>query len=368
MELQQRYDSIIAHVAADPAKAPLGTYGEHFLRQTIEGGVNFDADEAYSLSRSLETIWAREIEQPRAPLPLAQGDLLPESPNVEEGSTTYRYYLISDQGDARWSSSMTGTKFPTVSLSAAEMTGVVETIEGGYVVSRKQLRNAGKAGVRLIPRSANASLRAHLETWDEALAWGKESIGILGLFNHPLISVINAAPSVAAPASTSWRDKDISEIVADVAALRNSIPRSTNELLHATRILMSPRLYDYCQQTLIGTVGGDGSLTIMMHLERVFGTTSDPNVVRSPNPVIFSTVRYLDATNSRSEGYLDSDALFAYIDNDADVVSRVQVFIGRTYPTQESGLMLETPAETEVGGVEVAQPLGLARMDGVFNG
>lgn len=365
MSARINLDSVKAF-AAESDKPELGTFGEYFVsRVCMDSGVNFDDDEAYTLSRALETVWAREIEQPRAPLPLAQGDLLPQSPNVEEGSTSYRYHLINDQGDAQWSASMTGTEMPTVSLSAAEMTGVVETIEGGYVVARKQLRNAKKGNVRLIPRSGAASVRAHLERWDEGLAWGKESIGILGLFNHPLISVITAAPSVAVPASTSWRDKTIDEIVADVAALVNSIPRQTDELMHANRVLMSPRLYDYCQQTRIG--GDNGSLTILQHLVRIFQTGAD-GVVAPEFPVQFSAVRYLDASNPRSQGNLDEDALFAYIDNDPDVVSRVQVFIARAYPAQERGLMIETPQETEVGGVEVAQPLCLVRMDGVFAG
>ena len=362
MELQQRFDSVLAFGQED-GRDELGSYGKHFLSKVVlDSGINFDNDEAYTFSRSLETVWAREIEQPRAPLPLAQGDLLPRSPNVEEGSTTYRYYLISDQGDAEWSASMTGTEMPGVSLSGAEMTGVVETIEGGYVVSRKQLRNAKMGRVRLIPRSQSASVRAHLELWDRALAWGKESIGILGLFNHPLISVISAADNGG---TTTWRNKTIDQIVADVAALRNSIPRSTNELLHPNRILMSPRLYDYCQQTRIG--GDNGSLTILQHLVRIFQTGAD-GVVAPENPLQFTTVRYLDSSNERSADFLDSDALFAYIDNDDEVVCRVEVFLARAYPTQERGLMLETPAETEVGGVEVAQPLALARMDGVFDG
>jgi hypothetical protein len=364
MELQQRFDSVLAF-AQEEGKKPLGNYGEHFLRSVVlDSGINFDEDEAYTFSRSLETVWAREIEQPRAPLPLAQGDLLPPSPNVDEGSDTYRYYLISDQGDAQWSSSYSGTEMPTTSLSGAEMTGHIETIEGGYMVSRKQLRNARKGSVRLIPRNQTASVRAHLELWDEALAWGKESIGILGLFNHPLISVISAADKGGG--ATTWRGATVDQIVADVAALINSIPRSTNELLHATRVLMSPRLYDYCQQTRIG--GDNGSLTILEHLVRIFSGAGNDDVVAPEFPVQFSTVRYLDASNPRSAGYLDSDALFAYIDNDDEVVCRVEVFLARAYPTQERGLMLETPQESEVGGVEVAQPLGLARMDGVFLG
>jgi hypothetical protein len=359
-----RFDSIVAQAQAD--NRGLGSYGEYFLRQALDSAVNFDDDEAAAHSRALETLWAREIEQPRAPLPLAQGDLLPDSQNVEEGSTTYRYWLISDQGDAQWSASMTGSDMPTTSLSSAEMTGVIETIEGGYVYSRKQLRNSNKGNVRLIPRSSSASLRAHMEVWDEALAWGKESIGILGMFNHPLLGVITAADNGSG--STSWRDKTIDQIAADVSALLNSIPQQTNELLNATKVLMSPRLFRFCQQTRMENTAGDGSTTILRHLERIFAGTSDPNVAAPRFPVTFGVVRYLDATNPRSQGNLVGDSLYAYIDNDPDVIARVNGFVGRTYPPQEDDLMIKVPGESEVGGVEVAQPLGLQRMDAVFFG
>jgi hypothetical protein len=367
MRLTQRFDSIVAKVKADGRQA-LSPWGEAHLKIALDSSAQakLDDDEAYIYSRALETVWSTELAQPRAELPLATGDLLPDSPNVEEGSTSYRYFLMNDQGDAEWSASMTGADMPTTSLSGAEMTGRIQTIQGGYVVSRKQLRNAKKASVRLQPRNAAASLRAHLERWDEGLAWGKESLGILGLFNHPLISVINAAD---AGGSTSWRDKTLEEIVADVAALVNSIPEQTNEIMHANRVLMSPRLFRYCQQTLIAAAGGgDGSLTILRHLERIFGSVSDPNVTPPDFPVTFGVVRYLDASNPRSQGNLEEDALFAYIDNDPNVVSRVRGFVGRTHPPQERDLMIITPAETEVGGVEVAQPLCLVRMNGVFAG
>ena len=358
-----RIDSI--NKRADARSLPaLGTWGLHFLsRVVLDSTARFDDDEAYTLSRALETEWARELEVPRPELPLATGDLLPDSQMVEEGSTSYRYHLINDQGDAEWASSYSGHDMPTTSLAAAEMTGVVRVIQGGYVVSRTQLRQARKGRVQLIPRNQRASLRAHTELWDETLAWGKESIGLLGLFNHPLISVITAADNGSG--STFWRNKNVDQQVADVAALVNSIPRQTNEIKHATRVLMSPRLYDYCQQTRIG--GDNGSLTILQHLVRIFQTGAD-GVVAPQFPITFSTVRYLDATNSRSQGKIATDSLFAYIDNDPDVVAKVRGFLGRAYPTQDDGTMLLTPAESELGAVEVAQPLCLVRMDGVFNG
>ena len=364
INLQTRFDAIVAQ--AEAAENELGAYGKHFLGQALKSSANLDNDEAWAVSRSLETVWAREIGVERPELPLATGDLLPDSPNVEEGSTSYRYYLIDDQGDAEWAGSGTGSEMPTTSLTAAEMTGVIRTIHGGYTMFRKELRNAGKAGVRLQPRNAAASVRAHHETWDETLAWGKESIGLKGLFNHPLISVISASGG----ASSSWRLKDIDAIVADVAALINSIPAQTNEIKHATDLLMSPRLFRFCQQTRIDSGGsdGNGSLTILRHLERIFSSTSDPNVAAPQFPVKFREVRYLDASNSRSAGHIDEDALFAYISNDDEVVSKVKGFIARTYPQQERDLKLITPAESELGAVEMAQPLCCVLMTGVFAG
>jgi hypothetical protein len=350
--------------AEELGRPSLGTWGEHMLGHVVlASNVHLDDDEAYTLSRALETQWITEIGPQRAPLPLAEGDLLPNSPNVEEGSTSYRYSLIDDQGDAEWTASMSGAGMPMASISAAEMTGVIQTMQGGYQVSRKQLRNANKGRVRLVPRLQGATLRAHNELWDQALAWGKESIGIFGLLNHPLISFITAADKGGG--ATTWRGATVDQIVADVAALLAVIKTQTNNLRHATVVLLSERTYDYLQQTRIN--GDNGSLTILQHLVRIFQTGAD-DVVAPLNPVEFRVVRYLDATNARARGEIDSDAIFAYIHNDPDVVSRVSGFVGRAYPTQERDLMLITHHESEVGGVEMAQPLCCVRMDGVFDG
>ena len=363
----QRFDSIV-ELGKSKGKA-LGSWGEHFLRQALDSSAFFnkDDDQAYLHSRALEQVWARELEAPKPELPLATGtDLLPLSPNVDDGATSYRYFLTDDQGDAEWGSGMTGHDMPMTSLSGAEMTGPLRLIQGGYQYSREDLRNASFAGKRLVPRNQAASLRAHLERQDEALAWGRESIGLLGLFNHPNITVITAASNGGGPPSTFFRDKDVDQIAADFSALINAVPQVTNEIRHVTMVLMSPRCLRYLKQTRIG--GDNGSLTIMEHLLRVFSTKTNDDVDAPDFPVQFRAVRYLDATNARSQGELTSDSLFAYIHNDADIAAKVEAFKGRAYPPQESGTMIQVPAETKVGSVEIPEPLTLVRMDGVFNG
>jgi hypothetical protein len=121
----------------------------------------------------------------------------------------------------------------------------------------------------------------------------------------------------------------------------------------------------FLKQTRIG--GDSGRATYMQQILEVF-STGGPDVPSPDFPVEFGTVRYLDATNARSQGHLASDSLFAYVHNDPDVAAKVESFKGRSYPPQESGTMIQVPAESKVGGVEIAEPLTLVRMDGVFNG
>ena len=360
----QRFDSILKS-AASAGATTLGKYGEHFLMMVIDSGVKLDDDQAFLMSRSLELQWAKVIERKLADLPLATGtDFLPAAPPVDEGAKSYHYSLRDAQGRARWGAGRSRDGLPTSSVSGAEMTGRMQLIEGGLSFSREDMRNARFAGRPIEPALKGASLRAQVELWDEALAWGRESLALLGLFNHPNISIISA--SDIGGGVTSFRSKTIDQVLEDIAQLVNAIPTVTNELMHATKVLMSPRLGRYLRQKRLG--GDNGKTTFWSQIIEVF-TSGGADVPAPAFPVEFAEVRYLDASNTRSRGHLgNSDALFAYVHNDPDVAARVSSFLGRALPPEQNGFMTDVAVESKVGGIEVAQPLCLARMDGVFAG
>ncbi|HET6496260.1 MAG TPA: major capsid family protein [Thermoleophilia bacterium] len=348
--LQFRYDSILAKAKALDIK--VSDDAKWYLQNWVlaDASIKLDDDSSFMLSRSLEQELAIKPEAPRPELALAEGDLLPTIP-VDKGAKSYHYALNDEQGLAEWGSG-SSKDMPMVSASSAEMLGYLDRTMLGYSWDTEDLRNAAYAGKPLQPRLANAATRGHMETWDSALAWGQESRRLLGLFNHPNITLLSAPDGGS---GTSWRTKTVAQILADIASLVNTVPVIMNETRHVNTVLWSPRLARFCRQTLADAV-------LDVH-------TKIWDVIKETFPEIeFREVRYLDATNARSQGRLATDALFAMIRGDASKVGKVNAMDPTFSPPQQEGLTINMYGEAKRGGIEMAEPLTCVRMDGVFAG
>jgi hypothetical protein len=343
--------------------------------------VQWDDDQAALYSRSLEQVLSRVIERPRPELPLASGtELLPVT-MIDDGATEYRYFLADFQGEWVYAAGMTGHDMPTASLSGAEIVGRLQLANGATSLSQEDLRNFrfGRRG-NLPSMLASANLRGMLQLQDSTLAWGRESFGLYGLFNHPFMTILTAAGNGAG--STDWFDKTVDQIVTDIGALIDSVADATNQLRHVTRILMSIRMERFLKRQRITDPGVSGTgVTFWEYIQKVFVTggsvPNGPELPRPENPVEFMWVRYMDGTNQRSEvdgvkqlpviSGNPTDSMFAYIHNDAEIVSKVETSMKpRMLPPQMQGVMVVTPGEAKWGGIETPEPVTLARMDGCF--
>jgi hypothetical protein len=360
--IKNRFDKILAK--ADALGAKISKDAQWYLQNWILDNprVQLDDDQSFVLSRALEAELAIRPEAPRPELPLAEGDLLPTI-MVDRGAKTYHYPLHDAQGQAEWSSG-SGADMPMVSVSSAEMIGHLAITHLGYSWDTEDLRNAQFAGQPLQPQLANAATRGHMEEWDTALAWGRESQRLLGLFNHPNITLL-ASPGNGAGGSTFWRDKDIAQMLADIASLINVVPQVMNETRHINTILWSPRLGRYLRQTLAYPLEAGNSDTLWNVIRRTFVGDADNPV---DNPVEFREVRYCDATNARSQGRVTSDFMFGMIRGDQTKVAKVNCFDPAYAAPQQTGFTINVYGEAKRGAIEMAEPLTCVRMDGIFNG
>ena len=327
----------------------------------VSDSVKGDVDQAFVLSRALEAELAIRPEVPRPELPLAEGDLLPTI-TVDKGAKSYHYPLSDAQGQAEWSSG-SGKDMPMVSVSSGEMLGYLARTFLGYTWDTEDLRTTQFSGQPLQPRLSTAATRGHMEEWDSALAWGRESERLLGLFNHPNITLTTASDKGAG--NTSWRVATIAQILADIAAAINVVPVVMNETRHINTILWSPRVGRFLRQTLAFPLESGNSDTLWNVIKRTFiGDTDNP----VENPVEFREVRYCDATNARSQGRVASDFMFGMIRGDQTKVARVNAMNPTFAAPQQEGLTVNVYGEAKRGGVEMAEPLTCVRQDGIFNG
>ncbi len=358
INLKDRYDSILAKAKA--LNLDVSDDAKWYLENWVLGSptLNLDDDQAFILSRALEAELAIRPEAPRPELPLAEGDLLPTI-MVDKGAKSYHYPLSDAQGMAEWSSG-SGADMPMVSVSSAEMIGYLAITHLGYSWDTEDLRNSQFAGQPLQPKLANTATRGHMELWDQALAWGQESRRLLGLFNHPNITLLSS-PGNGGGGSTFFRDKTVDQQVADIASLINVVPTVMNETRHINTVLVSHRLMRFWKQTMAYPEEAGNSDTLWIVIRRIFVEDADM-------PVEFRAVRYLDATNPRSDGRIASDSMFAMIRGDQTKVAKVNAMNATYAAPQQTGFTVNVYGEAKRGGVEMAEPLTCVRMDGVFNG
>ena len=342
--------------------------------------VQADDDQAALFSRSLEQELTGVIERPKPDLPLASGtEMLPVT-QIDAGATSYRFFFQDDQGEWRYGAAGGGDDLPTASLSGAEMTGRLQIAYGAIGYSNEDLRNFSFASRGNLPSMLmSASLRGKDQLQDKTLAWATESLGLFGLFNFPGSTIITAADNGGG--STDWADKTIDQIVVDIGALIDSVADATNDLRNVTMILWSNRTEKFLRRRRIVDGGGSTGMTFFEYIMKVFVTGgSVPNGPALPAPrfpVEFRWVRYMDGDNERSTkdgvpqlpivGGNNTDSLFAYIHNDADIVSKVETSLNGTFlPPERRGPKVMSTGEAKWGGVRCTEPVTLARMDAVF--
>ncbi len=367
---------------ADAAGFELNDGAKWHLYHTVmaPGACHLDDDQAALFSRSLEQVITGVLEQPRPELPLASGNELLPSFSIDAGATSFRFFLQDSQGEWRYGAGGGGDDIPTASITGAEMTGRLQIAYGGFAYTREDLRNFSFASRGALPTMLqSASLRGMMQLHDETLAWGKESLGLYGLFNFPHSTVITAADNGSG--STDWEDKTIDQVVADIAVLLRASKDATNLMRFSTMVLMSERMDEFLRQRRIVDATTGGTTTFFEYIMKVFVTGgSVPNGPPLPaprNPVEFRWVRYLDGRNERSEkngvpqlpviSTNRTDGLFAYIHNNADVMAKAVTPLAGTFlPPEVSGVKIQTIGEAKWGGIRSPEPVTMTMMHGCF--
>jgi hypothetical protein len=342
--------------------------------------VHEDDDQAALFSRSLEQ-QLEVLERPKPDLPLASGtELLPVT-TIDSGAASFRWFWTDDQGEWRYGAAGGGDDLPTASLSGAEQTGKLQIAYGAIGYTNEDLRNFSFAGRGNLPSMLqNASWRGRAQLQDKSLAWGVESLGLYPLFRYPGSTIVTAADNGAG--STDWFDKTVDQIVTDIGALLDTISDATNDLRSATMVLWSRRMDKFLRRRRITDTTTGTGITFFEYIMKVFVTggsvPNGPDLPPPENPVMFRWVRYMDGRNERSEkdgvpqlpvvGGNRTDSMFAYIHNDAAIVSKVETSMtsGTFGPPERRGVKTMSAGEAKWGGVRCTEVVTLARMDGCF--
>jgi len=306
-----------------------------------------DAQGAIYFAQQLEYVMRETYREEFDDLPFASGDIFPFDNEVPENARTFRWYLYTGAGIARFINSYAVGNLPLVSMQGAMQTGQVQPFGNAYAWSVQDIRDSQQAGYPLQVELGRIARRAHEELLNDTIAWGRSDLGLPGGLNHPNI-IISDSPANGTGSSTYWSAKSVDNILADIFTLITGPESLTRGREKVTNVLL-PRSAMLLVSTLrLGTTGE---------------TTTVLEYVRKAYPgVEFRIVDELSA--SGSGGNLSSDSAYAYV-RAADRVRAVAPIVFRQYPVQTVDLMFKVPCESTTGGVIMQRPLAAHRMDGI---
>ena len=229
----------------------------------------------------------------------------------------------------------------------AENTGKVHKMRLSYAWDMDDVSAAAKAGRPLTTRLAAQARRGHDERLHITALWGREELGLEGLFNHRNITMAFAADNGGG--STFWADKTLAQIVEDLATAIDGIDEITNMRLKPNRCLIAHTEYNALKRRKMAD-GDNIPSTFLAYIESVW-----PEVEFKP---------VIDLRESRSRGNLDSDSCFVYrFDADAADLVRPEAF--KQLPVERTGYRFIVWTQSSTGGVRMPQPLAFFRIDGI---
>lgn len=304
-----------------------------------------DAATLPHFARELEHVYSKTYDKRWPELKMANGDVVPIDRSVPTGAETYTYYSFEGVGVAVFLNTYAGRDLPRVNMIGTKTTGNIESLGNSYGYTIQDIRNSQMTGRPLEPFLATTARQAHDQAWNTTGYFGRGDLNMLGFLNHPNITILDAAPTGTGSA-TEYSTKTPDLIIADVNALINSIPDTTNGVEKANRCAFPQAQYSLLASTRLT----DSSETILSFLQKVH-----PEVE-------FLALQELAA--AKSGGNLSVDAAIAWR-QDEEHASLVIPQPFEQFPVQVDGLDFVVPCHSRFGGIKMQYPLSVARQDGI---
>lgn len=315
-----------------------------------------DAVDTAFAARQLEYVYTTAVEREFEHLPFADESdpMIPRDTSVDPGAETFVYYLTETSGTAVFLATLAGGQnLPSPSIFGTEVQGRCQSFGSQIVVTVQQLRRAAFAGRNIQADLGVGDKRAHAELLNDTIAWGREDLGLPGFLNHPEVPRQVAAAKAAG--GTTWAVATPGELVADVLTAVNGILEDTHEIYRPDTIAMPARYIRILSQTRLSEDGSTGDQTsVLTYIKTALAEAGTPCEFRACE----------ELRSSKSNGYLDTDALIVYSRKEEHVSAVVPLWY-EMQAVQQVGFELRTPTESMIGGVKFPIPATAAMMTGL---
>jgi len=303
-----------------------------------------DADEGYFLAQELEHMKAKELD---VIYPDLMGRrIFPVDATTNEGAETVAYRSYDAAGMAKIIANGSDD-LPSVTVKSKKSVKQLYSIGDSFEYTQQDIRSARMGGTPLDAKLMSAARRAAMVVEDDLIFNGDARIGYTGIINDPNITTLTAPDNGGG--ESQWVDKTPDEIVADISLAVSGIVSGSLGTEAPTTMAIPTAQYAQIAQTRMG----DGSDTTIL------------NFVLASNPYIKEIVPVFKLADSIAAGSYDGQDCALFFDRNPDKLWVEVPMDFRAYAAQEDGLMLKIPCEQRTGGIIIAYPLSVLRLDGI---
>lgn len=316
-----------------------------FLPNTITHGLqaagvaHVDANESMVFALQLQHLRNQIMMRPY-PQYKAK-NLLPMQSEASAGAEEFAY-IVADRVGMFEMITNYADDLPVTDVQGQKLVTDIKEFGGAVHYSIHDQERAAQAGVPLVSRKMIANRDAAEQKFDR-IAWlGDSETGLVGMTNHPNITV-ESAPN-GAGASPLWSNKTAAEIYADMARPFVQQATDTNGIETPNHLVMSAARLEIARNTFFGDNTGDNALVRFKE--------SYPNVT-------IDTVEWMAQAGAGS-----TQALLAY-NKDPMKIGVETPLPYMVMPPEQRNLATIVNARMRTAGAIVYFPLSVTMIEGI---
>lgn len=341
---------------------------ERFARAIlIASAYREDAGLTLAFARQLEHTFAKVYEAEFPEYKATQ--FFPMSTEVEPGDLTFNYRMTTRTGQAAVIGGGMAKDLPTVGLAAEEWPSPVITLGCAYELNVIEEASASKANVAIQALKGNAAREAMEQLEEDIFANGYVAAGVpgvttcLGIQQCPKLSTgtwavqIAAATTVATPTNLAPMVACSQAIQGDLAALKQRVYTQSLGRHKVTRFVLPTNLFAMVDN--VPQSPAFNGLSLLRFLETSLNCEIvDWAILLSAGSVAGST---MDTTGV---GPAFNTRIIGYEAGNPEVMQLIQAQTFIQLPPQWSGLAIQVPVYSRIGGAMSIRPLGIQFLDG----
>ena len=326
-----------------------------------------DSAQTLVFARQLEHTFAKVYEAEFPEYKATQ--LFPMSTEVDPGDLTFNYRMTTRTGQAAVVSGGNAKDLPTVSLAAEEWPSPVITLACAYELNVIEEASASKANIAIQALKGNAAREAIEQLEEDVFTLGYSTAGVpgvttcLGVQQCPKLSTgtwqaqIAAAQTVATPTNLAPMVAASQAIQGDLAAMKQRVYTQSLGRHKITRFVLPPNLFGMIEN--VPQSPAFNGLSLLRFLETTLNCEIvDWAILLNAGSVAGST---MDTTGT---GPTFNTRIIGYEAGNAEVMQLIQAQTFIQLPPQWTGLAIQVPVYSRIGGAMSIRPLGIEFLDG----